>query len=245
MTHAILQSTPVTHALDGEGEQPTLFLNLGFRVKEKKKQEVLAMTAQNCLRILREVKDAAFATVDETGMPQVRIIDVMLIDQEKLYFCTARGKDFYRQLTASGQVAITAMNHFFQMVRLSGRARKLSGQKEWIDRIFEENPVMNNVYPGESRYILEPFCIADGQIEFFDLGREPVFRECLTIGNARKPQKGFFITDSCIGCGECHRSCPQQCIEAGTPYTIRQDHCLHCGLCYETCPVQALERKGI
>ncbi len=116
------------------------------------------MTAQNCLRILREVKDAAFATVDETGMPQVRIIDVMLIDQEKLYFCTARGKDFYRQLTASGQVAITAMNHFFQMVRLSGRARKLSGQKEWIDRIFEENPVMNNVYPGESRYILEPFC---------------------------------------------------------------------------------------
>lgn len=50
--------------------------------------------------MLREIKDVAFATVDEDGEPQVRIIDVMLVDDDKLYFCTARGKDFYSQLTA-------------------------------------------------------------------------------------------------------------------------------------------------
>ena len=53
-------------------------------------------TAQKCLDILREIKDAAFATVDESGKPQIRIIDVMLAENEKMYFCTARGKDFYR-----------------------------------------------------------------------------------------------------------------------------------------------------
>ena len=57
------------------------------------------MTARECLQILREIKDVAFATVDEKGLPHVRIIDVMLVEEEKLYFCTARGKDFYRKLT--------------------------------------------------------------------------------------------------------------------------------------------------
>ena len=42
------------------------------------------MTAQECLRILRDIKDVAFATVDEQGAPQVRIIDVMLVEEGKL-----------------------------------------------------------------------------------------------------------------------------------------------------------------
>ena len=53
------------------------------------------MNIQDCLQLLREIKDVAFATVDEKGFPQVRIIDVMIVENEKLYFCTARGKDFY------------------------------------------------------------------------------------------------------------------------------------------------------
>ena len=54
-----------------------------------------------------------FATVDENGRPQVRMIDVMLVEAGKLYFCTARGKDFYRQLIRDGHVAITGMNPGF------------------------------------------------------------------------------------------------------------------------------------
>ena len=45
------------------------------------------MKAQKYLDILREIKDVAFATVDENGKPQVRIIDVMIVENEKLYFC--------------------------------------------------------------------------------------------------------------------------------------------------------------
>ncbi|WP_040196879.1 4Fe-4S binding protein [Candidatus Soleaferrea massiliensis] len=203
------------------------------------------MTAKDCLKILRTVKDAAFATVDGEGRPQVRIIDVMLVEDERLYFCTARGKDFYRQLLDTGWTAVTAMNHNFQMVRLSGQAEQLREQKKWIDRIFEENPVMNEVYPGQSRYILEPFCIEAGQLEFFDLGKTPIYRESFAIGNAPKPVKGFVITEDCIGCGTCLQSCPQACIEAGNPYLIRQEHCLHCGLCVEACPAGAIQRRDV
>lgn len=68
------------------------------------------MNAERCLQILREIKDVSFATVDDKGMPQIRIIDIMLVEGEKVYFCTARGKDFYAQLMRDGNVAVTGMN---------------------------------------------------------------------------------------------------------------------------------------
>ena len=40
------------------------------------------MNVQRCLDILREIKDVAFATVDENGFPQIRIIDVMIVENE-------------------------------------------------------------------------------------------------------------------------------------------------------------------
>lgn len=198
------------------------------------------MTAEKCLEILREVKDAAFATVDENGSPQVRMIDVMLVENETLYFCTSRGKDFYRQLMDKGETAVVGMNREYQAVRLNGMVEKLEDPKYWIDRIFEANPSMNDVYPGDSRYILDPFCIRKGEIEFFDLGTTPIQRESFSLGGQKTKKKGFYITEACIGCGKCKRNCPQKCIEEGKPYRIRQENCLHCGLCYENCPVLAI-----
>ena len=199
------------------------------------------MNAQKCLDILRDINDVAFATVDANGLPQIRIIDVMIVEDEKLYFCTARGKDFYLQLMKNNQVAITGMNKDYQMIRLNGKVKKLSDHKNWIDRIFKENPTMNTVYPNDSRYILEAFCIDNGEIEFFDLGKEPIERQSFRLGNSKLNEKGFIISDACIKCGKCERICPQKCIEN---YVINQNHCLHCGLCFEQCPVNAVERRG-
>ncbi|MBB5182147.1 4Fe-4S binding protein [Catenisphaera adipataccumulans] len=202
------------------------------------------MNAQDCLQMLREIKDVSFATVDEKGMPHNRIIDVMIVEEDRLVFCTGRGKDFYHQLIGNPHVAISALNKNWQMIRLTGAVRKLDDQKKWIDRIFEENPSMNDVYPGESRYILDPFAIESGAVEFFDLGTSPIHRESFSFGESKVQAKGFRITDACIGCGTCQRNCPQQAIDAGMPYVIRQDSCLHCGLCYENCPVQAIINRN-
>ncbi|MEI3551079.1 MAG: pyridoxamine 5'-phosphate oxidase family protein [Acutalibacteraceae bacterium] len=85
------------------------------------------MNIQDCLQILRNVKDAAFATVDEKGVPQVRIVDVMLAENQKIYFCTARGKGFYAQLMRDNHIAVTAVNQDFQMVQIVGNCRKIDG----------------------------------------------------------------------------------------------------------------------
>lgn len=129
------------------------------------------------------------------GLPHVRIIDVMIVEDEKLFFRTARGKEFYSELT-------------------------------------------------ENRYVLEAFCVEEGEVEFFDLGKEPIIRAYFTLGKKTEIKKGYEITDSCIGCGKCKRGCPQQCIIEETPYKIEQNHCLHCGRCFENCPVQAIRKRG-
>ena len=128
------------------------------------------MTIQDCLTQMRAVKDAAFATVDENGRPQVRIIDIMLIADDTIIFCTARGKNFYRELLRDGHVAVTCLSKDWKMLRLNGVAQRLDDQHTWIDRIFAANPSMNDVYPGDARYVLEAFCIAQGELECFDLG---------------------------------------------------------------------------
>lgn len=79
------------------------------------------MNAQDCLDELRSIKDVSFSTVDEQGLPHSRIIDVMIVGDNKLYFCTARGKDFYQQLMHNPHVAVVGLNRNWQMIRLTGR----------------------------------------------------------------------------------------------------------------------------
>ncbi|MGN1186614.1 MAG: hypothetical protein ACI4RQ_06395 [Methanobrevibacter wolinii] len=57
--------------------------------------------------------------------------------------------------------------------------------------MFEENSYMNNVYPGNARYILEPFKITDGEIEFFDLTQKPILREHFTMEKVKLLKKDF------------------------------------------------------
>ena len=119
-----------------------------------------------------------------------------------------------------------------------------AGTKLWIDRIFEANPSMKDVYPNESRYILEPFCIENGQIEFFDLGKTPINREAISSGKAGSTEKDLRSQRIASAAGTCQEICPQQCIQSGSPFAISQEHCLHCGLCAESCPVQAVRKRG-
>lgn len=81
------------------------------------------------------------------------------------------------------------------------------------------------------------------EIEYFNLGVKPIFRESYVLGGGKISPKGYLITDKCIGCGKCVKSCPQGCISSGEPYKIRSEHCLHCGACFENCLVKAVERS--
>ena len=222
------------------------------------------MDLTTCLKKMELVGVLAFATVDSEGAPQIRNISAIHYENDAIYFLTARGKNFCKELQEDGRVQILCYTKYKEMIRMSGRAYEVSDDEQikWRDMIFEEQPYLTNVYPQDTREICTIFCIDKADVEYFNLGVNPIFREIYHMGDdiidkseeaenrknsdikSQKPQKGYYITDVCIGCGNCLSKCPQRCIDEGKPFSIRQNNCLHCGACFENCPVQAIQRVG-
>lgn len=204
------------------------------------------MDLNTCLQKLKRVGVLAFATVDGQGAPQVRNISAIHYEPEGLYFFTARGKDFCRELLADGRVQVLGYTKYKEMLRLTGWAVAVPPQEQarWRDVIFAEQPYLANVYPGTTREVGIVFAIREGSVEYFNLGVRPIFRETYPLGGAAVPARGYRITGDCIGCGACLERCPQRCITPGEPYRIQQEHCLHCGACREACPAGAVVREG-
>ena len=202
------------------------------------------MDAMTCLKKLGYVGVLDFATVDEDGAPQVRKISAIHFEGTDIYFLTARGKYFASQLKRDGRVQILGYTKYKETIRLSGRAVEVpeSEQIKWRDVLYQEQPYLENVYPGETKNIDTMFVIRNYTIEYFCLSTRPITREYFAMGSAQIKPKGYHITDACISCGNCRGCCPQGCITEGTPYVIDEIHCLQCGNCAENCPTQAIER---
>ena len=203
------------------------------------------MDLTTCLKKMQLVGVLAFATVDSEGAPQIRNISAIHYEPDALYFFTARGKNFCKELMDDGRVQILCYTKYKEMIRLSGKAYAVSEteQIKWRDKIFEEQPYLVNVYPGDTRSIGIVFCIDKAEVEYFNLGVNPIFRETYTLGDVKMKAKGYYITDSCVGCGICIEKCPQSCIKESSPFEIVQNNCLHCGNCYENCPVKAVIKR--
>ena len=196
--------------------------------------------------LVEEIHTTIVATVDDEGLPVTAAIDMMDYDENGLYFLTAKGKSFYDRLVKRGFLALTAIKGEDTMssvaVSVRGKVQELGYGR--IPELFEKNPYMHKIYPTEeSTHALTVFQIYEGAGEWFDLSKKPIERASFTFGNAQKKEEGYFITDSCIGCGSCVAVCPQQCIDnTDIPHVIRQENCLHCGNCMTACPVGAVVR---
>ena len=149
----------------------------------------------------------AFATVDSEGAPQIRNISAIHYEPDALYFFTARGKNFCKELMEDGRVQILAYTKYKEMIRLSGKAYAVAEneQKKWMDLIFEEQPYLANVYPGDTR----------------EIGIIFITESCIGCGTCRKhcPQKciekgtTFVIRqEHCLHCGNCYEKCPVKAV---------------------------------
>jgi len=196
-------------------------------------------TTRRAFKLLREVKSVAFASVN-SGEPAVRIADVMLVEEDGLYSLTARGKPYYNQLREKPKLAVCGMDRNYVSVRVVGDIR-FCDHRNAVDRIFEHNPMMNDLYPGEKRDILEAFHMYRGKGEIFDLSIEPPKRKRFAFGGEKVNPPGYRITAKCTACGICLESCPVGVIVEGDVYRIDGGRCLECGRCAEVCPEDAVE----
>ena len=206
------------------------------------------METKECLKyIVEEIHTAIVATVDDEGLPVTAAIDMMDYDNDSLYFLTAKGKGFYDRLIKRQFLSFTAMKGEDTMssvaVSIRGKVRELGYDK--IPELFKKNPYMHQIYPTEeSMKALTVFQIYEGTGEWFDLSKKPIERASFNFGKVEIKREGYFVTDNCIGCGNCLSVCPQSCIiTTRIPYVIEQEHCLHCGNCMSACPTGAIIRR--
>ena len=193
--------------------------------------------------LVEEIHSTTVATIGTDGHPQTRIIDMMYYDEDGVYFLTAKGKTFYDQLLEQGFIAISATKDK-KAVSLRGRIKGIG--KRNLDIMFEKNPYMKEIYPGNTREALEVFCLYEAQGEYFDISNpSKIVRESISIGDAADVKTGYYVGNDCIGCKLCYSVCPQKCIDVSKkPVEIDQNHCLHCGRCAEICPKQTIKKVG-
>ncbi len=95
------------------------------------------MTKQDYLELLVEkIHSTTIATIGADGHPQTRVIDMMLYDEQGVYFLTAKGKAFYAQLMEQGYIALSATKDKIS-ISLRGKIKNISNEK--LDEIFEKN----------------------------------------------------------------------------------------------------------
>lgn len=190
-------------------------------------------------KLVEEIHSTTVATIGADGRPQTRVIDMMLWDDKGLYFLTAKGKEFYRQIMQQEFIAVSATKEKMA-ISLRGKVRNIGTDK--LDEIFEKNPYMKKIYPDDTRAALEVFWLYEAAGEYFDISDPAhVVREGIVIGDKEARQTGYLVGQGCIGCRLCYSVCPQKCIDISVkPAVIDQGHCLHCGRCAEICPKRAI-----
>ena len=203
------------------------------------------MNTYDILSILQKDIHTVIVATTEDKKPYTCAIDMMLLEDNYLYFITAKGKAFYHRLMKNPYISLTGLKGEDTMssiaISLQGKVKNIGPEK--LTKIFENNPYMEQIYPDQkSRNVLEVFRIEKYQGEYFDLSRKPIVRESFSYSQDIV-NYGYYVDNGCIGCHLCYSVCPQKCIDiAKKPVAIIQKHCLHCGKCAEICPKQIIKR---
>ncbi len=196
---------------------------------------------QQAMQLLEACRSVTLTTVHHaTGFPESRIVDVMMIRPEGIYFLTARGKPMYAQMRLNQHVAVCGMDARYRSIRIRGTVREVPGHAT-VDEIISLHPGIGSLYPPHARGILVAWCLYRGSGQVFDLSQEPPERTRFSFGGDPPAVFPLLITEACTLCGECLAACPVHAVSVSEhQVAIEERCCLECGLCIEICPEGAI-----
>lgn len=198
------------------------------------------MDKKQFLEDIIRIHSVSVATIDSNGKPTIRIIDMMYIEDDCLYFLTARGKNFYQEITKDNYIALSCQKYNKSYV-IKGYVEQVD--HKYLDILFNKNKYMWGTYPRNTRDVLEVFKIYKWSGEYFDVTSKPITRLGFSNNMEEIKKETFFVNDKCINCKKCIVVCPQKCIDYSTGKAyIKNKKCLRCGACKEVCPVNAIEQ---
>ncbi len=105
-----------------------------------------------------------FLGTEDGDQPEVRPIGIFKEYDGKLYTAVGKHKNVYRQIQKNPRVVLCAMKNRSDWVRV--RAVAVDAPQEIVDRVFEENPGLRNLYNEENGHELGVLELTDGEVEF-------------------------------------------------------------------------------
>lgn len=94
------------------------------------------MNKEKFLEDIVKIHSVSVATIDSDNKPSIRIIDMMYIEDNQLYFLTARGKNFYKELKNNNCIALSCQEYNKSYV-LKGYVEKVN--HKYLDILFNHN----------------------------------------------------------------------------------------------------------
>lgn len=104
----------------------------------------------------------------------MRNISAIQYEGTDMYFLTARDKSFARQLYSVGRVRISGYTRYKETIRVSGRAVEVPAEEQinWHNTLYQVQPYLENVCPGETKNNDTVLVIKDHTIEYFCLSNQ-------------------------------------------------------------------------
>lgn len=111
------------------------------------------------------------ATVDE-GVPRVRPFQFQFESDGRLYFCTAKNKDVYKQLSLNPVVEFVATSPEYVTMRVSGKVT-LSDEKTIKEKIISGNELIKSIYQSADNPVFTLFYLDHGNVKISTMNGEP------------------------------------------------------------------------
>lgn len=220
------------------------------------------MTIKEIYEAFDKIGCLTFATVNKYGEPEVRTAHLRAYDQDGIYFMTMYTKDFYRELKATGKVAVNGLAAATQIqhdengfpifekgysIRMTGNVREVPMEEIKA----KKNPIFDFCIKDQEQYpAMVVFCITSARGDIFDYDFEKVSRNTklertyFSFGGAEIKYKGLKIDqDKCIRCGICEKGCSFLAVQKKNDgqFEINRNRCDECGDCVEHCPAHAVQ----
>lgn len=206
-----------------------------------------------------------FSTLSKTGEVHSRVAHFNGFDEQGLYFRTMVTKPYYRQLMETKQLTVCGMSNQEILghtedgtpifppsysIRIIGDIKNIPFA-EIEERAKNNEGLKTAVQDGYKYPTMKDanFVIYRAKVEIFDVDFEKSYRDHKLIrtrfsfGDVKYNLAGPRITDSCIGCDLCRKTCTFDAIEVGSPYKVNPNYCDDCGMCLHVCPVNAIKES--
>ena len=119
-------------------------------------------------KTLAENPNGVLTTRDGESL-KTRVFQYLFAEGKRIFFCTSKEKDVYKQLTANSNVAFCSYPaNFTPVVSISGRAVFVD-DLNIKTRALDENPMINGIYKSPDNPVFTIFYIDADEIKTFSL----------------------------------------------------------------------------